>query len=83
MSVVAPILPAGSTTSSVNVFQQPATHSIAYSMPAGCHVIPAEELDLRPDAEIDAAIMSPPPISLDSEKNIFFFWHSGYENCEY
>ncbi|KAI1811595.1 hypothetical protein GGS20DRAFT_93319 [Poronia punctata] len=51
-----------------------------YRIPAGCHAIPADELDLRPDAEIDEELLNPPAISLDSEKNVFFFWHSGYIN---
>ncbi|KAI1824172.1 hypothetical protein F4861DRAFT_278560 [Xylaria intraflava] len=55
-----------------------AASSFEYSIPAGCHAIPANELDLRPDAEIDQDLLNPTPISLDSMKNIFFFWHSGY-----
>ncbi|KAI8630258.1 hypothetical protein F5Y19DRAFT_464119 [Xylariaceae sp. FL1651] len=51
-----------------------------YPMPAGVHAIPANELDLRPDAEIDQDLINPKPISLDSEKNIFFYWHSGFQN---
>lgn len=53
-----------------------------YSIPAGCHAIPADKLDLRPDAEIDEDILNPSPISLDSQKNVFFFWHSGYQDSE-
>ncbi|KAK5631127.1 hypothetical protein RRF57_006842 [Xylaria bambusicola] len=52
---------------------------LEYPIPAGCHAIPAEELDLRPDAEIDQALANPKPISTEYQKNIFFFWHSGYE----
>ncbi|KAI0525383.1 hypothetical protein F5B22DRAFT_336633 [Xylaria bambusicola] len=52
---------------------------LAYPIPAGCHAIPAEELDLRSDAEIDQSLANPRPISTDYQKNIFFFWHSGYE----
>ncbi|KAI1437282.1 hypothetical protein GGR50DRAFT_645663 [Xylaria sp. CBS 124048] len=59
--------------------ERPAAGSFEYSMPAGCHAILADELDLRPDVEIDHDLMNPPSISLDSMKNIFFFWHSGYE----
>ncbi|KAH8159707.1 hypothetical protein CIB48_g8549 [Xylaria polymorpha] len=51
-----------------------------YAIPAGCHAIPADELDLRPDAEIDLDLVNPKPISQDTLKNIFFFWHSGYEH---
>ncbi|PSR93981.1 hypothetical protein BD289DRAFT_405335 [Coniella lustricola] len=50
----------------------------SYSMPAGVHAIPSSELDLRSDAEIDAILLHPPPVK--SEKNIWFFWHSGYAN---
>lgn len=49
-----------------------------YPMPKGVHAIPAHELDLRPDSEVDAALLSPPPPSPSSEKNIWLFWHSGY-----
>lgn len=55
---------------------------LEYPIPAGCHAIPADELDLRPDAEIDQDIVNPTPISTDSLKNIFFFWHSGYESSK-
>lgn len=44
----------------------------------GVHAVPAGELDLRPDAEIDALILNPPPVSPGHVKNIWFFWHSGY-----
>lgn len=49
-----------------------------YPMPKGMHAIPAHELDLRPDSEVDAALLDPPPPSTSSEKNIWLFWHSGY-----
>jgi hypothetical protein len=68
-------------TSSKEV-QVPTASSFDYTIPTGCHAIPAEELDLRPDAEIDQEILNPKPISLDSEKNIFFFWHSGFQDSE-
>ncbi|CZS90920.1 uncharacterized protein RAG0_01791 [Rhynchosporium agropyri] len=48
-----------------------------YLIPAGIHAIPSGELDLRPDPEIDDDILHPKLIS--GSKNIFFFWHSGYE----
>ncbi|KAI1340953.1 hypothetical protein F5Y15DRAFT_378402 [Xylariaceae sp. FL0016] len=48
-----------------------------YPKPKGVYALPPEQLDLRPDAEIDQEIMNPKPIS-DSEKNIWFFWHSGF-----
>ncbi|POS68582.1 capsule polysaccharide biosynthesis protein [Diaporthe helianthi] len=49
-----------------------------YSMPRGVHAIPAEELDLSSDAEVDAILLNPQPPSSSSEKNIWLFWHSGY-----
>ena len=49
-----------------------------YALPKGCHVIPEHLLDLRSDAEIDHDLQNPKPVF--SEKNIWFFWHSGFEN---
>ncbi|TKA79843.1 hypothetical protein B0A55_02776 [Friedmanniomyces simplex] len=48
----------------------------AYPRPAGVHAIPDHLLDLRPEPEIDHDLLHPQPIS--SEKNVFFFWHSGF-----
>ncbi|KAI1800763.1 hypothetical protein F4811DRAFT_497164 [Daldinia bambusicola] len=50
--------------------------SLNYPLPPGVHAIPPSLLDTRPDAEIDRAIAHPPPVT--SEKNIWFFWHTGY-----
>lgn len=50
-----------------------------YDLPKGMHAIPTELLDLRPDSEIDHDLMHPKPVS-DSEKNVWFFWHSGFPN---
>ena len=47
-----------------------------YPIPPGLHPIPTNLLDLRPDSEIDHDILHPKPIS--NEKNIWFFWHTGY-----
>ncbi|MCJ1379976.1 hypothetical protein MMC17_003079 [Xylographa soralifera] len=47
-----------------------------YPLPAGVHIIPDQLLDLRPDSEVDHDLLHPDPIS--DEKNIWFFWHSGY-----
>lgn len=52
--------------------------SHAYAIPAGVHAVPPSELDLRPDAEIDALLLHPQPVPEGHEKNIWFFWHSGY-----
>ena len=49
-----------------------------YARPFGLHAIPDHLLDLRPDAEVDHDLTQPPPIS--SDKNVWFFWHSGYAN---
>ncbi|KAI0008387.1 hypothetical protein F4779DRAFT_587536 [Xylariaceae sp. FL0662B] len=51
--------------------------STNYSVPVGLSPIPYELLDTRPDSEIDHDILHPKPV-LD-EKNIWFFWHNGYE----
>jgi len=47
-----------------------------YPMPSGVHAIPSHLLDLRPDSEVDHALLHPKPVS--DEKNIWFFWHSGF-----
>jgi hypothetical protein len=49
-----------------------------YSLPPGVHVVPNSLLDLRPDSDIDHDLLQPPPIT--NEKNVFFFWHSGFTN---
>lgn len=49
-----------------------------YTIPAGVHAIPQAQIDLRTDDEIDALILAPPPVPEDHEKNVWFFWHSGY-----
>lgn len=41
-------------------------------------MVPHEQLDLRPDNELDHDLMNPRPIS--DEKNVFFFWHAGFSN---
>ncbi|TDZ16440.1 putative glycosyl transferase FCK3 [Colletotrichum orbiculare MAFF 240422] len=50
-----------------------------YPIPKGLSPIPLDELDLRPDAEVDGIINNPPPVS--SNKNIWFFWNTGYDNA--
>ncbi|MCJ1317840.1 hypothetical protein MMC15_003167 [Xylographa vitiligo] len=49
-----------------------------YPLPAGVHIIPDHLLDLRSDTDIDHDLLHPKPIS--DEKNVWFFWHSGYTN---
>jgi hypothetical protein len=49
-----------------------------YHIPEGVHAIPDELLDLRPDSEIDQDLLNPKPLC--GEKNVFFFWHSGFSN---
>ncbi|KAI4289207.1 MAG: hypothetical protein L6R35_001534 [Caloplaca aegaea] len=51
-------------------------HSHDYPFPFGLHVIPNDLLDLRPDDEVDHQLLHPPPVS--HEKNVWFFWHTGY-----
>jgi Capsular polysaccharide synthesis protein len=53
-------------------------HPQVYPIPEGLHPIPTHLLDLRPDSEIDHDLLHPKPIS--NEKNIWFFWHTGYTN---
>ena len=52
--------------------------SQTYPLPIGVYVIPDDLLDLRPDSEIDKDLLSPQPIL--GEKNIWFFWHSGFRS---
>ena len=47
-----------------------------YHKPEGVQVIPQEQLDLRPDTEIDHDLLHPAPVR--DEKNIWFYWHTGY-----
>ncbi|PGH16761.1 hypothetical protein AJ80_05076 [Polytolypa hystricis UAMH7299] len=49
-----------------------------YHRPVGLHNISANQLDLRPDSEIDHALLHPKPVT--DEKNIWFFWHTGYKH---
>lgn len=50
--------------------------SPSHPIPSGLYAIPEHLLDLRPDSEIDHDLMNPEPVTGD--KNIWFFWHSGY-----
>ncbi|USP74746.1 uncharacterized protein yc1106_02020 [Curvularia clavata] len=45
-------------------------------IPEGCHAIPHQSLDLRPDIEIDSELQSMRPVV--SQKNVWFFWHAGF-----
>lgn len=47
-----------------------------YPLPTGVHAIPEHLLDLRPDPEVDYDLLHPKPVT--DEKNVWFFWHSGY-----
>ncbi|RFU27233.1 hypothetical protein B7463_g9116, partial [Scytalidium lignicola] len=58
--------------------QQHIMDSQNYPLPAGVHAIPMNLLDLRPDDKVDHDLLHPKPVS--GEKNIWFFWHSGYVN---
>ncbi|KAJ2967646.1 hypothetical protein NQ176_g9561 [Zarea fungicola] len=49
-----------------------------YEIPKGLYRIPVELLDTRPDAEVDRDLVEYRPVTDD--KNIWFFWHNGYEN---
>ncbi|CAI7645020.1 unnamed protein product [Penicillium pancosmium] len=48
-----------------------------YPRPQGLHTLSSDQVDLRPDSEVDIDIHHPRPICDD--KNVWFFWHSGYE----
>ncbi|OAA48793.1 Capsular polysaccharide synthesis [Cordyceps fumosorosea ARSEF 2679] len=50
----------------------------SYEIPKGLRAIPASQLDLRADAELDQALTQHQPVVDD--KNIWFYWHNGYEN---
>ncbi|KAK4053074.1 hypothetical protein OIV83_001809 [Microbotryomycetes sp. JL201] len=50
-----------------------------YPMPEGLYAIPEELLDLRTDDEVDDDVLHPKPVT--SDKNVWFFWHSGYVNA--
>lgn len=47
-----------------------------YLLPKGCHAVPHETLDLRPDIEIDSELQSMRPVV--SQKNVWFFWNTGF-----
>ncbi|TQV91521.1 capsule polysaccharide biosynthesis protein [Cordyceps javanica] len=49
-----------------------------YEVPKGLYAIPSNLLDLRSDAELDQDLLRYLPITDD--KNIWFYWHNGYEN---
>jgi hypothetical protein len=53
------------------VHQQP-----QYPMPQGLHAIPEALLDIRSDSEIDNTLTQARRVT--DEKNLWFFWHSGY-----
>jgi len=55
-------------------------NSQIYPVPAGLHAVPLDHLDLRPDSEVDHDLLHPKPIS--DEKNIWFFWHTGYAQMD-
>ena len=48
-----------------------------YPLPPGMHVIPDHLVDSRPDFEVDDGLLHFNPVS--DEKNIWFFWDTGYE----
>lgn len=52
--------------------------SHSYPIPTGVHAIPRKQLDFHTDDEIDALLQAPPPVPDGHERNVWFFWHSGY-----
>lgn len=53
--------------------------SFSYPRPEGLQTLSAEQIDQRSDGEIDFDIQHPKP-TISDDKNIWFFWHSGYED---
>nr|POE74560.1 hypothetical protein CFP56_37091 [Quercus suber] len=53
-------------------------NTYSYPIPPGVHAIPAQRLDTRSDEEIDATLLNPPAPTATSDRNIWFFWHSGF-----
>ncbi|KAJ8121068.1 hypothetical protein ONZ43_g2389 [Nemania bipapillata] len=47
-----------------------------YEIPEGLYQVPDHLLDLRPDNDVDHDLLHPRPIT--DEKNVWFFWHSGF-----
>jgi hypothetical protein len=47
-----------------------------YPLLKGLHAIPEKLLDMRPNFAIDGTLTRPPDVT--NEKNLWFFWHSGY-----
>ena len=48
-----------------------------YPLPSGLYVIPDRLLDLRSDSEVDNDLICFNHVL--NEKNIWFFWNTGYE----
>jgi hypothetical protein len=61
---------------SLDQLHQHTMDSQIYPLPAGLHAITSHLLDLRPDVEVDHDLLHPKPVS--DEKNIWFFWHTGF-----
>ncbi|KAK9235356.1 hypothetical protein V1525DRAFT_410203 [Lipomyces kononenkoae] len=47
-----------------------------YEIPEGLYAVPDHLLDLRPDSDVDHDLLHPRAVT--DEKNIWFFWHSGF-----
>ncbi|KAK0622082.1 capsular polysaccharide synthesis protein-domain-containing protein [Bombardia bombarda] len=50
---------------------------LQYHLPIGMHLLPPSLLDLRPTSEIDNDLLHPAAVA--SEKNIWFFWDTGFQ----
>ncbi|KAI4862402.1 hypothetical protein F4820DRAFT_430540 [Hypoxylon rubiginosum] len=70
-----PAVPGASTNTAAQI-RDKMNHSPDYPLPRGMHVVPPALLDGRSDAEVDHDLLHPRPVS--DEKNVWFFWHSGY-----
>ncbi|KAI1765252.1 hypothetical protein GGR53DRAFT_491005 [Hypoxylon sp. FL1150] len=66
----------GATANTETQIRDKMDHWPDYPLPQGLHAIPPALLDTRSDAEVDHGLLHPEPVSDD--KNVWFFWHSGY-----
>jgi hypothetical protein len=71
-----PLLPNLTTQDQIRQHRMDPMNLQNYAIPPGVHAIPSDLLDMRPDSEMDHDLLHPKPV-LD-EKNIWFFWHSGF-----
>ena len=71
-----PVLPYLTTQDQIRQHRMDPMNLQNYTIPPGVHAIPSDLLDMRSDPEMDHDLLHPKPVS--DEKNIWFFWHSGF-----